>query len=145
MFRQLARRLLQRLRPSPPPAPSATPPAAAAPEQEDEGARFAQMECGAQELKERVEAGETVVLLDVREGYETAGGIIPGARLIPLGQLPRRWEELKDANEVVCYCAAGMRSLQAAAFLREKGLINATSLEGGISAWMEVKGAVVQP
>ncbi len=125
-----------------PPA-SPTPTAPAEPE-EDEAARFAHMECGAQELRERVEAGESVVLLDVRESYETAGGIIPGAKIIPLGQLQRRWEELKDANEVVCYCAAGMRSLQAAAFLREKGLINATSLEGGISAWMEVGGKVVQ-
>jgi rhodanese-related sulfurtransferase len=103
------------------------------------------IECGAQEMKERLEAGEPVTVVDVREPSETGGGIIPGAIRIPLGQLQARWEELKDENEIVCYCAAGARSLQAAYFLREKGLFNATSLDGGISAWMEVGGKVVRP
>ena len=103
------------------------------------------IECGAQEMKERIDAGEPVTMLDVREPSETAGGVIPGAILIPLGQLRARWEEVKDANEIVCYCAAGARSLQAAHFLREKGLFNATSLDGGISAWMEIKGRIVRP
>lgn len=103
------------------------------------------LECGAQEVKERLDAGEPVTMLDVREPSETAGGIIPGAIRIPLGQLQARWEEVKDANEIVCYCAMGARSLQAAHFLREKGLFNATSLDGGISAWMEIGGKVVRP
>lgn len=103
------------------------------------------IEAGAQEVKERLDAGEPVTMLDVREPSETAGGIIPGAIRIPLGQLQARWEEVKDANEIVCYCAIGARSLQAAHFLREKGLFNATSLDGGISAWMEIGGKVVRP
>lgn len=103
------------------------------------------IECSAQEIKERLDAGEPVTVLDVREPSETAGGIIPGALLIPLGQLRARWEEVKDANEIVCYCAAGARSLQAAHFLREKGLFNATSLDGGISGWMEIGGKVKRP
>ncbi len=103
------------------------------------------IECGAQEIKERLDAGEPVTMLDVREPAETAGGVIPGAIRIPLGQLQARWEEVKDANEIVCYCAMGARSLQAAHFLREKGLFNATSLDGGISAWMEIGGKVVRP
>ncbi|MDP2317417.1 MAG: rhodanese-like domain-containing protein [Pseudomonadota bacterium] len=103
------------------------------------------IECSAQEIKERLDAGEPVTVLDVREPSETAGGIIPGALLIPLGQLRARWEEVKDANEVVCYCAMGARSLQAAHFLREKGLFNATSLDGGISGWMEIGGKVTRP
>ncbi|MDP2304416.1 MAG: rhodanese-like domain-containing protein [Pseudomonadota bacterium] len=103
------------------------------------------IECSAQEIKERLDAGEPVTVLDVREPSETAGGIIPGALLIPLGQLRSRWEEVKDANEIVCYCAAGARSLQAAHFLREKGLFNATSLDGGISAWMEIGGKIKRP
>jgi rhodanese-related sulfurtransferase len=106
---------------------------------------LATMEAGAQEVKERIDAGEPVVLLDVREPFETAGGIIAGARRIPLGQLPARWQELKDCNEVVCYCAVGARSLQAAHFLREQGLFNATSMDGGISAWMELGGSIVRP
>jgi rhodanese-related sulfurtransferase len=103
------------------------------------------IECSAQEIKERLDAGEPVTVLDVREPSETAGGIIPGAKLIPLGQLRARWEEVKDENEIVCYCAMGARSLQAAHFLREQGLFNATSLDGGISAWMEIGGKVVRP
>ena len=103
------------------------------------------IECGAQEIKERLDAGEPVTMLDVREPSETAGGVIPGAILIPLGQLRARWEEVKDANEIVCYCAMGARSLQAAHFLREKGLFNATSLDGGISAWMEIGGKIARP
>ncbi len=103
------------------------------------------IECGVQEVKERLDAGEPVTMLDVREPSETAGGIIPGALRIPLGQLRERWVEVKNANEVVCYCAMGARSLQAAHFLREQGLFNATSLDGGISAWMEVGGKVARP
>ena len=103
------------------------------------------IECGAQEMKERLDAGEPVTMLDVREPSETAGGVIPGAIRIPLGQLRARWGEVKDANEIVCYCAMGARSLQAAHFLREQGLFNATSLDGGISAWMEIGGKVVRP
>ena len=106
---------------------------------------LASIECGAQELKERLEAGETVVIVDVREPFETAQGILPEARLIPLRQLYERWEELKDANEIVCYCAGGGRSLEAASFLRSKGLFNATSMEGGMFAWRSISGTVVMP
>ncbi len=107
--------------------------------------KLATIEASAQEVKERIEAGEPVLLLDVREPFETAGGIVPGARLIPLGQLAQRWKEVADANEVVCYCAAGVRSLQAAQLLRDNGVFNATSLVGGISEWMAIGGSVVRP
>jgi adenylyltransferase/sulfurtransferase len=103
------------------------------------------IECGAQELKERLDAGEPVTILDVREAHETSGGIIEGALRIPLGQLESRWEELKQADEVVCYCALGARSLQAAGLLRSKGVDNATSMDGGVLAWQEAGGTLVQP
>lgn len=106
---------------------------------------LARIECGAQELKERLDAGETVVTVDVREPAETSGGVIPGARLIPLREIYTRWEELKDANEIVCYCAGGGRSLEAATFLRQKGLFNATSMEGGFFAWRQIGGQVGRP
>jgi rhodanese-related sulfurtransferase len=106
---------------------------------------LANIEAGAQEVRERMDAGEPVTVLDVREPFETAGGILPGAILIPLGQLPARWREVEGANEIVCYCASGMRSLRAAALLRENGLFNATSMEGGISQWMAVGGRIVRP
>ena len=115
------------------------PPPKAEPEP-DNAVSMANIECGAQELKERLDCGETIVIVDVRTDGEVAGGVIPGARHIELRTMPDRWEELKDADEIVCYCAAGMRSFQAATFLRERGLINATSLEGGIGAWTDAGG-----
>ena len=83
---------------------------------------LANIEAGCREIKERIEAGEPVQLLDVREPNETAQGVVEGALLIPLSELDARWEEVKDCNEIVCYCATGMRSLKAATFLHQKGL-----------------------
>ncbi|MCB9758436.1 MAG: rhodanese-like domain-containing protein [Alphaproteobacteria bacterium] len=120
-------------RPAPPAAPNPGPVAT----------NLATIDCGAQELRERLGAGEHIVVVDVRTDGEVAGGVIPGARHIPLHQLDTRWEELRDADEIVCYCAAGMRSLKAARILRSNGLINATSLEGGIGAWRSVGGDIV--
>lgn len=110
-----------------------------------EAEALATIEAGCQEVKERVEAGEPVMMLDVRNPDETATGIIEGAILIPLPELEARWEEVKDANEIVCYCAKGGRSLKAATFLREKGVFNATSLEGGMGKWRAVGGQTVPP
>ena len=104
------------------------------------------IECGAQELRERLEAGEDVIIVDVRERYEMENhGMIESAIHIPLRELPTRWEELKEANEVVCYCAAGARSYNAAMFLREKGLFNATSMDGGMAEWRAIGAASVKP
>ncbi len=126
---------------SPPPVAEAPPPSA----EGDSGASLATIECGGQELYERISAGEKIIVVDVRTASETRSGTIPNAVHIELGQLPARWEELKDADEIVCYCAAGMRSYNAAMFLREKGLFNATSLEGGISSWTDAGGPLVTP
>lgn len=106
---------------------------------------LATIECGAQELWERIGAGEPVTVVDVREPFEMLAGVLPDAIAIPLGELPSRWRELESANEIVCYCASGVRSLEAARLLRDNGLFNATSLDGGIGAWMAVGGAVVRP
>ncbi len=136
LLRSIAKRILGRTDGSSsdvlPTAPApATPPVA-------DGASLATIECGPQELRERLEAGETVTVVDVREPFETASGVIPGAIEIPLRELASRWEELKSADEIVCYCAAGARSYNAAMLLRKNGLINATSLEGGIAAWRAI-------
>ena len=61
---------------------------------------------------------------------------------IPLPELEARWTELEGADEIVCYCASGMRSVSAAKLLRQKGLINATSLEGGVGAWTDAGGSL---
>jgi len=146
MIRRLARRVLRTVRgaatnppvprsPAPPPAPEPITPAET----------LSRIEAGAQEVKERLDAGEPVVLLDVRQPEETAQGVIAGAVLIPLAELDARWEEVKDSNEIVCYCAAGMRSLRAAELLRAKGVFNATSMEGGVMAWKELGGELQPP
>jgi len=146
LLRRAAKRVLRKVSGEGGPPPSAAPRPAAAPAQPvDSGPDMANIECGAQELKERLDAGESPVVVDVRQPQETSGGIIPGAILIPLGQLEREWEQLKDADEIVCYCALGARSLQAAGFLRMQGLFNATSMDGGMHAWHEAGGEVVMP
>lgn len=118
------------------PRPPAAPPAALAREQAVEGT----LECGAQELKERLEAGEEVVVVDVRPLAEAQQGSLPGARSIPLGELEARWRELEKVDEIVCVCPDGERSGQAARSLRQKGLINATRLEGGLRRWTAIGG-----
>ena len=147
LFRRAARKILNTVIDRAPHVPAATPvskqfePKPATPR--ESSVDLSNIECGAQELKERLDAGEAVTVLDVREPHETAGGVIPGAIVIPLGQLERRWEEVREANEVVVYCALGARSLQAAGFLRTQGVFNATSMDGGIYAWREIGGETV--
>jgi rhodanese-related sulfurtransferase len=101
------------------------------------------LECGVAELAERLEAGEYVTVVDVRQPEEVANGTLSGALTIPLGELDARWEELKECNEVVCYCATGKRSKSAAMKLRALGIMNATSLEGGVAAWTQYGGELV--
>lgn len=146
LFRRAARRVLNTVLDKTPHVPAGPPtqrPVPPPPDEPVDEPDLSNIECGAQELKERLDAGESVTVVDVREPNETRGGIIPGAVLIPLGQLERRWEEVRDANEVVVYCALGARSLQAAGFLRSQGVFNATSMDGGIFAWTEAGGATV--
>lgn len=78
------------------------------------------------------------LLLDVREPWEaqTARISVPGEqRLIPMGQLPARLDELDPAQSVVVYCHHGMRSLQVVAFLERQGFDSVYNLAGGIEAW----------
>jgi len=89
------------------------------------------------ELKGRMDRGETPVVIDVREPHEHAICRIPGAQLIPLGQLPSRLAELDPAREVVLHCRAGGRSARAVAMLREKGFMGARNLTGGVIAWVD--------
>lgn len=145
MIRRLAKKVFGKLRNEGPstPAPRAAPPAGTtSADAMLEGEDMATIDAGCQEVKERIDCGEPVVLLDVRQPEETAQGVIPGAICIPLPELEARWHEVKDCDEVVCYCAAGGRSLKAATFLRNNGVFNATSLEGGIGEWMRIGGEV---
>ncbi len=87
------------------------------------------------ELKARLNSGEKLVLVDVREPWEHEICRIEGARLVPLGTLAASLNTLPDGDEVICYCHHGMRSLDAAAWLRFQGFEKAKSLAGGIERW----------
>ena len=92
----------------------------------------------------KVRGGNAGVFVDVREPQElAASGKIDGAMHIPLRDLPRRFNELDDGGEIYLYCAAGMRSLDAAMFLRDKGYAQAFSIEGGLPGWQHEGGEVV--
>lgn len=93
------------------------------------------LEITVQDLKSRLDAGERILLVDVREDWEHAIGHIAGARLIPLGTVPERHGELPRDEEIVVYCHHGRRSLEAVQFMRANGVPCARSLAGGIDAW----------
>ncbi|WP_242928637.1 rhodanese-like domain-containing protein [Pontibacter vulgaris] len=91
----------------------------------------------AEELKERLNNGETPVIIDVREDWEYQEANIGGAENIPLGTLPNRIEDLehlKDA-EVIVHCKSGARSATAKAFLQQQGFKQVRNLLGGIIAY----------
>ncbi|MGB9464558.1 MAG: rhodanese-like domain-containing protein [Candidatus Acidiferrum sp.] len=89
----------------------------------------------AKEVSERIARGEKLLLVDVRERWEYDLCRIPGATLIPLGTVPANVNTMLDAEEVVCYCHHGMRSLDAAVWLRQQGVERAKSMAGGIERW----------
>ncbi len=88
------------------------------------------------ELKRRMDAGDKLFVLDVREPYEFAIAQI-GGHLIPLNDLPRRMGELNANREIVVHCKVGGRSQKAAEFLAQNGFKNIYNLAGGITAWSE--------
>jgi sulfur-carrier protein adenylyltransferase/sulfurtransferase len=89
------------------------------------------------ELKERLDGGEAIVVVDVREPQEYQINRIPDSKLIPLGELPQRFEELDQNAAIVCHCKSGMRSAKATGFLRSIGFKNVRNLAGGILAWID--------
>jgi sulfur-carrier protein adenylyltransferase/sulfurtransferase len=87
------------------------------------------------ELKRRLDAKEDFDLIDVRETFEWQIANIPGARLIPLGELPNRLSELNPDREILLQCKSGGRSGRALKLLKEKGFKNLKNVVGGIEAW----------
>jgi len=78
-----------------------------------------------------------VQLVDIRNPGETAGGTIPGARTIPLPELPRRLGELDATAPVIVYCAGAWRSSVAASLLRANGFVDVSDILGGYNAWRQ--------
>jgi sulfur-carrier protein adenylyltransferase/sulfurtransferase len=87
------------------------------------------------ELKARLQAGEPPTLLDVREPWEIAIAALPGILVIPLNEIPQRWQELDAQADIVVICRSGMRSQNAATFLVRQGITHVYNLAGGMLAW----------
>ncbi len=88
------------------------------------------------ELKRKLDEGEDINVLDVREPHEYEVANI-GARLIPLGELPERLIELDRDETLAVHCKTGARSARAVKLLREAGFENVYNVKGGITAWSE--------
>jgi adenylyltransferase/sulfurtransferase len=89
-----------------------------------------------EELKRRLDAGEQLFILDVREPHEYQICNL-GGYLIPLGELPKRVHELDSSREIVAHCRSGVRSGKAVDFLRQAGFRKVQNLAGGILAWSD--------
>ena len=89
-----------------------------------------------EELKRRLDAGEDIYILDVREPHEYQICNLNG-HLIPLGDLPKRMNELDSSREIVAHCRSGVRSGKAVDFLRQAGFRKVKNLAGGILAWAD--------
>jgi len=90
-----------------------------------------------EELKQRLDKGEPVFILDVRNPEEYQLCKIAGSTLLPLPVLADRFRELDPEREMVVHCKSGMRSQKAITFLRQQGFQNLRNLKGGILAWAE--------
>ena len=91
----------------------------------------------ARELKRKMDAREAFELIDVREPFEFEIARIDGAKLIPLGEIAERADELQNEQTIVVHCHSGGRSAQAVLLLQQRGFPNVYNLEGGIDAWSD--------
>lgn len=97
------------------------------------------MDITVEELKERLDRGEGLNFLDVREDYEYEEQNL-GATLIPLGELPDRIDEIEDwkNTEVIVHCRSGARSGRAKSFMESQGFTNVRNVTGGLLAYNEL-------
>lgn len=97
------------------------------------------MDITVSELKKRIENGEQLNLIDVREDYEYEDDNL-GGMLIPLGELPHRLSEIKNLRdeEVLVHCRSGKRSETAQRFMQSQGFTNVRNVIGGILAYREL-------
>ena len=107
------------------------------PQQAQGGASVNDWEITPVELKKKMDAGETPFVLDVREPNEYQINKIAGSTLIPLGELPRRYQELPRDREIIAQCKMGGRSAKAMEFLKSVGFTNVKNLRGGILEWID--------
>jgi rhodanese-related sulfurtransferase len=96
---------------------------------------FANMEITPREVSASLARGDEILFVDVREKWEHDTSRIEGATLIPLRDVPANLARFEGAGEIVLFCHHGMRSLDAAAWLRSQGVQAARSMAGGIDRW----------
>jgi rhodanese-related sulfurtransferase len=106
-----------------------------------EGGPFPE-EISVAEARAKLHAG--ALILDVRQPEEYASGHIPGATLIPIGQLERRANELPRDREIVVVCRSGGRSAMGRDILKKAGFTNVTSMAQGMNAWKAAGYPIVQ-
>ena len=94
------------------------------------------MDITVKELKERMDRGDAPTVIDVREPHEHAINNIPGAVLIPQGQLAAELDSLDKSKEIVVHCKSGGRSARAVEMMKARGFTNARNLAGGVMAWV---------
>jgi len=93
-------------------------------------------EISVEDVKGKIDAGESFMLLDVREPWEFETARITGAKLMPMGDVPSRaHQELDPDDHIVVMCHHGVRSMNVTAWLRQQGFEHAQSMRGGIDAW----------
>ena len=88
-------------------------------------------------MKAKIDRGDDFQLIDVREPHEYQICHIPQAKLIPLGDLPKRVNELDSKREIVAHCKSGVRSAKACDFLRQPASRRSRNMKGGILAWSD--------
>jgi adenylyltransferase/sulfurtransferase len=103
---------------------------------EEQAVEITSSDIQVEELKRRLDAGEDIYVLDVREPHEYQICNI-GGHLIPLGDLPKRVSELDSSQEIVAHCRSGSRSAKAVEFLKQSGFRKVHNLTGGILAWAD--------
>jgi rhodanese-related sulfurtransferase len=91
-----------------------------------------------EEVKQKLDAGEKLMLLDVREPWEYETANIPGSTLIPMDQLPMRVQELDPDEHIVVLCHHGVRSATVTEWLRRQGFESVQSMRGGINLWSQL-------
>jgi molybdopterin/thiamine biosynthesis adenylyltransferase/rhodanese-related sulfurtransferase len=101
----------------------------------EEGSAGVDWDITATQLAERMQQGNPIRLVDVREPHELEISHLEGATLIPLGQMAARLSELDSAEEIVLFCKAGTRSARALELLLSAGFRKVKNLKGGINAW----------
>ena len=90
------------------------------------------------ELKTRLDKGDKLILVDVREEWEYSLAKLDGSMLIPLGTIPQSLTRLNRDSEIIAICHHGMRSADATNFLLQQGFPHVKNLVGGIDAWSDL-------